>query len=116
MVQVSALLLLTLEDMGPTFAQLVNLIYSLGITPIFSNQYYYEDSNSAIHLRPLLHINDSISLINVFLIIIGGPIVMGTIFKVISARFYKDTSFSNKAWKYSFGTFLFYGLLFLAYA
>lgn len=33
-VQVAALLLMTLDNMGPTYENLTNLTYSLGITPI----------------------------------------------------------------------------------
>ena len=78
--------------MGPTFAKLTNLKYSLGITPIFSNQYYYEDSSSVIHMRPLLHVNDSVGLVNIFLLVIVIPVVMGVVFKVVALKSFKDTS------------------------
>ena len=40
-IQVTALLLMTVQDMGPTFSGFKILSISLGITPIFHDSYYY---------------------------------------------------------------------------
>ena len=68
------------------------------------------------HIKPVLSSNDSISLINIFLLVIFVPIIVGIIFKILSVTKYEEEGrYIERAWKFSFGSFLYYGLLFLAY-
>ena len=69
-----------------------------------------------IHIQPVLSSNDSISLINIFLLVIFVPIIVGIIFKILSVtKDEEEGRYIERAWKFSFGSFLYYGLLFLAY-
>ena len=88
----------------------------MGITPLFEGQYYYEDANIPSHIKPILSSRNSISLINIGLLVIFIPTLTGVILKILSKSCYKKSRMVDRAWRYSFGTFLFYGLLFLAYA
>ena len=101
--------------MGPTFEALLNLQYSLGITPRSSDTYFYEDSNIPVNIRPLLTHRNSLSLVNIFLIVIFGPIISGIVIKILSATKYSDNRLVDRAWRYAFASFFFYGLIFLAY-
>jgi hypothetical protein len=114
-VQLAALLLMTIKDMGPTYVGLKYLSYSLGITVLNQSKYYYEDSTVPTHIQTLLHNNDSISLINIFLLIAFIPTLISVVLKILSVTVCKDSRRIQKAWKYALGTFTYYGLLFLAY-
>ena len=114
-VQVSALLLVTQENMGPAFEGLRSLRYSMGLTPLSEGQYYYEDSSIPSHINPVLSSRDSVGLINIFLLVLIVPLVVGLVLKVLSVTACEGNWAVQRAWKYSLGSFLFYGLLFLAY-
>ena len=47
--------------------------------------------------------------------VIVVPVLAGVIFKILSVTKYEGVRSVERAWKFSFGSFLFYGLLFLAY-
>ena len=67
------------------------------------------------HIKPVLSSNDSVSLINIFLLLIFVPIIVGVVFKILSVTKYEGVRSVDRTWKFSFGSFLYYGLLFLAY-
>ena len=103
--------------MGPSFVGLTNLSYSLGITPLFLDQYSYENSGIPSHINPILSNNDSISLFNIFLLVILTPLIVALIFKVVAGNkgSDKDHQVMDKVWKYSLASYTYYGLLLLAY-
>ena len=115
-VQVTALLLLTVENTGPTYEGLSNLSYSLGVTALFGREnYYYEDSELPIHVRTLIQTSSSFQLINVFLMILMLPILTGMVLKILAKTVYKESVRVDKSWKYAIASFTYYGILFLAY-
>ena len=114
-VQVSALLLVTQEDMGPAFEGLRSLRLSMGLTPLSEDEYYYEDSSIPSHIAPVLSSRDSVWLFNIFLLVLFVPLVTALVLRVLSATVCEGHWAVERAWKYSLGSFLFYGLLFLAY-
>ena len=113
--QVAALLTVTLEDVNPTFDSLRYLDLSLGITNIFPDDYNYESSSIPAHIKPLISSWDCISSFNIFLGVVLCPLLVGVILLILSKTAYKDNNKVGKAWRYAFGTFTYYGLLFLAY-
>lgn len=70
--------------MGPTYNGLKFLKISLGITPIFSDSYYYEDSTIPTHLNTILIANDSVSNINILLSVFFVPILVGVILMILN--------------------------------
>lgn len=113
--QVAALLLMTLEDLGPTFYSLRYLDVSLGITSILSDGYRYESSSLPAHLKPIVPNRDCISSFNIFLGVAICPLFVGGILAILALTACKENKNIGQAWRYSFGTFTYYGLLFLAY-
>ena len=114
-VQLAALLIVTVENTGPTFEALTNLKLSLGVTPLFEGQFAYEDSVTPTHFTPLFTKDDSISAINIFWALFLVPLFLGAIFKLLAVTVFSENWQFGRMWKYSFGTFAYYGLLFLAY-
>ena len=103
------------EDMGPAFEGLRSLRLSMGLTPLSEGEYYYEDNSIPSHIVPVLSSRDSIGIINIFLLVLIVPLVTGLVLKILSATACEGHWAVQRAWKYSLGSFLFYGLLFLAY-
>ena len=96
MVQVTALLMMTLKDVGPTFEGLLGLSFSLGITVISQNQYYYEDSELPTHIHPLLKVANSFSLVNIFLVVLFGPLLVGVVVKIVHKKILKSNPHKKK--------------------
>ena len=88
-VQVAALLLISMSEMGPTYSGLLNLTPSLGITAIFQSSYDYEDSRIPTHLQPLLRIDNFIGLINIFLVVTILPPLVAIVLKILSVTKFK---------------------------
>jgi hypothetical protein len=88
-VQVAALLLMSVEDMGPTFSGLARLNISLGVTAFTLSSYYYEDSSVPTHLSSVLHTQDPFTLINICLAFLMVPLIVALVFKILSATKYK---------------------------
>ena len=114
-VQLAALLLFTVDNTAPTYDGLKYLGWALGATTIFRKQYFYEDTQLPYTVRSQFDGTDSISTFNVFLGAVFVPLLMALVLKVLSVTVYKGRRRVEKAWKYSLGTFTFYGLMFLAY-
>jgi len=106
---------MTLKETGPTYEGLLNLSYSLGLTTLFKTDNYYEDSELPTNIHPLLYASNPINLINILLIVLFGPLLIGLILKIVSSTIRKDSTHLQKAYKYSIGTYTYYGILFLAY-
>jgi hypothetical protein len=113
--QLAALLLATLKDMGPTYVGLKNLSYTLGIAVLSRDKYYHEDTSVPANLRTIIPSSSPATRINFALIVIVVPVLAGLVFKILSVTCCKQSRRSRRAWKYSLGTFTYYGLLFLAY-
>jgi hypothetical protein len=90
-VQLAALLLVTLKNMGPTFAEFSHLRYSLGITPIYESKYSYESTDIATHLKSVFYTPSTILLINIALAIVLAPVLISIFLKVLSVTVCKDS-------------------------
>ena len=75
--------------MGPTFNGLKGLVYALGITPLFVENKYYENSVSPGYVNGILSANNFISLINISSVVFFAPILVGIVLKILSATKYK---------------------------
>ena len=53
--------------------------------------------------------------INIFLFSLITPVIVGIVLKILSSTKYKDNILFHRGWMYAFGTFTFYGVMFLAY-
>lgn len=80
-VQLAALLLLTVDKTGPTYAGLQYLGWSLGATPVARDQYFYEDTAILYSARSQISNFNSISTFNIFLATIILPLVLCPILK-----------------------------------
>ena len=87
-VQLAGLLLVTIDNMGSTYPGLKYLSLTLGITS-FHNYYYYEDTKVPLHIRTIVTSNNTIYFINIFLLVILIPIIVGIVIKILSATVYK---------------------------
>jgi hypothetical protein len=114
-VQLAALLLLTLQDLGPSYVGLSNLGFSLGMAVLSREKNYHEDTSVPANFRTLIPSNNTATLINGALIVVIVPALASLVFKILSVTCCKEVRRVHRAWKYSLGTFTFYGLLFLAY-
>ena len=111
-VQVSGLLLVTVESLGPTYVSLSKLTFALGITNLANSK----DSSTPAHLKSVLPVSDSISLVNICLVLFVVPLIVSLILKIASKTCQKDSHKIHRAWKYALGSYTYYGLLFLAYS
>ena len=107
--------MVSMEDMGATFSGLRNLRLSLGVTALTEHEYYYEDNTIPTNIRFILSNRDSISLVNIFLILIFGSLITTIILKILTTTKYSENRLMDRAWKYCLGSYTFYGLLLLAY-
>lgn len=112
-VQISALLLFTADNTGPTYNGLQYLGWSLGATPFLRSTYFYESASLPYPVRSMVSSSDSISTYNIFLLVLVVPLLAALIFKVISGA--DSSGKKSKLWKYTLGSYTFYGLMFLAY-
>jgi hypothetical protein len=113
-VQLSSLLLVSVDSTAPTFNGLTYLSWSLGATPFLFDQYHYEDTAVAETARSTYLSTDSISTINVFLAALVFPLLVSAILKILSATSCRESRSVTRGWKYSLGSYTFYGLMFLA--
>jgi len=90
-VQVSALLLMTLEDSGPTFAALSDLSYPLGITVLVKDEYYYEDSKLPNHYSTLISDSNLNNLVNIFFVVVIVPLLTSIVLKILSKTIFKGS-------------------------
>ena len=90
-VQVSALLLMTLEDSGPTFAALSDLSYPLGITVLVKDEYYYEDSKLPNHYSTLISDSNLNNLVNIFFVVVIVPLLTSIVLKLLSKTIFKGS-------------------------
>ena len=114
-VQLSAMLLFSLENMPPTFAALKPLTLSMGLTPL-PKDYVYEQSTLSPNFKFLLLNRDSLSCLNAFLALFVAPVIAAAVIKLLADRCFKEKQILQFAWKNALGTHAFYALLFLAYA
>lgn len=68
-----------------------------------------------MNARSQLNGINPLSTFNVFLVALFGPLISALVLKVLSITAYKGNRYVERAWKYSLGTFTFYGLMFLSY-
>ena len=68
------------------------------------------------NIKSFISHKDTLAFINVFLLVLLVPVIVGVVFKILSVTSYPDNRLVEKASKYSFGSFFYYGLLFFAYA
>lgn len=86
------------------------------MTLLSQNSYHYEDSTDIPpHIQTILQEYGSISLINIFLVVLILPLLIALILKVVSCTIAKQNLKIEKSYKYALGTFTYYGILFLAY-
>jgi hypothetical protein len=114
-VQLAALLLFALRDMGPSYVGLSNLGFSLGISVLSWRKYSYEDSPMPTHIGTLLPAYDVLASINIAIAVIVAPLLVALVAKILSLTCFRQKPTIERTWKNSFGTFTYYGLLFLAY-
>jgi hypothetical protein len=101
--------------MSPLFVGLRGLGLSLGITDLTNSKDSDQSSTVPTHLRILISTSNTLSLISIALCVVLAPILVSLVFKVLSKTVCRDNRKVERAWKYSLGTFTFYGLLYLAY-
>lgn len=88
---------------------------SLGVTAI-SQLFYEEYSTFPIHANPIFTGRNSISSINLFLVVVLAPVLVGIILKLASlSKKYEKRRIVHYGAKYALGSFTLYGLFFLAY-
>jgi hypothetical protein len=114
-VQLAALLLVTLKDLGSTYVGLRHLSFSLGIVVPSQEKYYHEDTSVPRYFRTIIPSSSTATIINGALLVVIVPVIASLVFKILSVTCCKQTRRIHRAWKYSLGTFTYYGILFLAY-
>jgi hypothetical protein len=90
-VQLAALLLLTLKDVSPAYVGLKRLGYSLGITPLFFSPSSYEDSSVPSYFHSLLPTNNTMHVINIAFVVVLIPLLASVVFKILSITSHKDS-------------------------
>lgn len=113
--QISALLLFTVDNTHPSYSGLKYLGWSLGATPFTRTEYFYEDTNIQYSTRSELANFNCISTFNIFLLVILIPLGLAPILKKLAGTSCLESGRYTNAWKYTLGSFTFYGLLFMAY-
>jgi len=94
---------------------LLKLSLPLGVTILSNSSYIYEESTVPRNILPLLPSDTPFTLINIFLLLIILPLLVSLICKILSISIYKDSFLLEKIWKYSLGSYTYYGILLLAY-
>ncbi len=64
----------------------------------------------------MIYSRNPLQLVNIFLIVLLGPLIVGVILKILAVTKFKESRLFDRGWMYSFGTFTFYGMMFLSYA